>query len=72
MIKYFAVVYCTDGTIHLEPKDTQKECLEKLKKMSEDPRVRKRMACTTVIKREMNNFKEGRIFGNPKSLNVIK
>lgn len=72
MTKYFAVIYCKDNTIHLWPGDTQEDCLEKLKTLAEDPRVRDRMKSTTVIKRDMDNFKDGLIFGNPKSLNVVR
>ena len=73
MIKYFGVVYCHDGTVHLtKPQDTQQECLDKLKSWIEDPRCYERVAATTVIKREMDNFKDGRIFGNPKSLDIMR
>ena len=72
MTKYFAVIYCKDGTIHLCPGDSQEECLNKLKKVSGYNKVKERMSATTVIKRDMSNFKEGRIFGCPKSLNIVK
>ena len=71
-IKYFAVVYCYDGTIHLEPGNTQEECLEKLAVMTNSPRTLARMRATTVIKRDMNNFKEDLIFGCPKSLDIMQ
>lgn len=73
MVKYFGVVYCRDGTIHLtKPQDTQQECLDKLRSWIKDPKCYERVESTTVIKREMDNFKGGFIFGNPKSLNVVK
>lgn len=71
-IKYFAVVYCYDNTIHLWPGDSQEECLNKLKELYKNDDIRERMKATTVIKRDMSNFKEGMIFGNPKSLNIVK
>ena len=71
-IKYFGVVYCNDGTIHLIPGDTQEQCLERLAMMTNSPRTLQRMESTTVIKRDMSNFKEGKIFGCPKSLDVIQ
>ncbi len=70
-IKYFAVVYCYDGTIHLWPGNTQEECLEKLREMKDHMDVFERMESTTVIKRDMSNFKDNKIFGCPKSLNVM-
>lgn len=73
MIKYFGVVYCKDGTIHLTPlQDTQQDCLDTLRFWLEDPRCYERVEATTVIKREMDNFKNGKIFGNPKSLDVMQ
>lgn len=72
MTQYYAVVYCKDGTIHLWPGEDQETCLFKLESLKEDPRVSKRMQATTVIKRDLDNFKDGMIFGNPKSLNVVK
>lgn len=72
MIKYFGVFYSKDNTIHLFPGDTQEECLDKLDYLiNSDPRVKERCLATTVVKRDMDNFKEGFIFGNPKSLNVM-
>ncbi len=71
-VKYFAVVYCYDGTIHLWKGDTQQKCLDILRRMREDPDVGCRMESTTVIKRNMSNFKEGKIFGCPKSLDVMQ
>lgn len=71
-IKYFAVIYCHDGTIHLAPGDTQAECLERLAHMTASSKVLARMKATTVIKRDMSNFKDDMIFGNPKSLDVLQ
>ena len=70
-INYFAVVYCYDETIHLWKGDSQEECLEKLRKMMQTPKIAERMKATTVIKRDMSNFVEDMIFGCPKSLNVV-
>ena len=73
-IQYFAVVYCTEkyqSSIHMLPGEDQKDCLEKLKELKNDPKFGKRIKATTVIKRDMSNFKDGLIFGCPKSLNVM-
>lgn len=73
MTKYYGVFYSKDKTIHLFPGDTKEECLDRLDYLvNSDPRVAERALATTVIKRDMDNFKEGFIFGNPKSLNVVK
>lgn len=71
MEQYYAVVYCHDGTIHLWPGESQGACLEKLRKLRGNDKVRERMRSTTVIKRDMGNFRDGMIFGSPKSLNVM-
>lgn len=74
-IQYFAVVYTNDAwgnTIHLWPGDSQEDCLNKLREMKEDPRILERMEATTVIKRDMSNFKDNKIFGCPKSLDVMQ
>ena len=72
MTQYYAVVYCKDKTIHLWPGEDQQDCVAKLMEMAEDPKIRPRMASTTVIKRDMDNFKDGQIFGCPKTYNVVK
>ena len=71
-IRYFAVVYSPDGTIHLWPGESKEACLNKLRSMRDSPRVHDRMEATTVIKRDMSNFKDGMIFGCPKSLDMIR
>lgn len=73
--QYFAVVYQTaeyKNAICLMPRDSKEECLEELRKLRDDPRSHDRIRATTVIKRDMNNFKEGLIFGCPKSLDVMQ
>jgi len=74
--KYFGVIYLKDNklgmTYHLFQKDTQEECLLLLKELAQTSEYAPRMIATTVIKRDMDNFKENMIFGNPKSLNVVK
>ena len=69
-IQYFAVIYCPNGSIHLEPGETQEACLEKLRRVKGVKADL--MKATTVIKRDMSNFKDGMIFGNPKSLDVMQ
>lgn len=70
--QYFAVVYCKDGTWHGWPGESKEDCMSKLESMRDNPKVLERIKATTIIKRDMSNFKEGMIFGCPKSLNVIK
>lgn len=72
MEQYFAVVYCKDGTMHLWPGKSKEDCLRKLNDMKDTPKINSRMKATTIIKRDMTNFKDGFIFGNPKSLNVME
>lgn len=71
MEQYFAVVYCNDGTMHLWPGESKEDCFTKLKKMKESPKIYSRMKATTIIKRNMDNFEDGFIFGSPKSLNIM-
>lgn len=71
MEQYFAVVYCHDGTMHLWPGESKEDCFRKLKEMKDNSKICSRMKATTIIKRDMSNFKEGFIFGNPKSLDVM-
>lgn len=61
--KYFLTVYCKDGTIHLWPGDSKQDCLMKLADMLTDKRIVERYKDSTVIKRDMSNFKDGLIFG---------
>lgn len=73
--QYFGVVYQTPefkNAISLLPRDSKEECLEALRELRDDPKVHDRIAATTVIKRDMSNFKDGRIFGCPKSLDVMQ
>lgn len=61
--KYFLVIYCKDETIHLWPGDSKQDCLAKLADMLADERIVKRYKDSTIIKRDMSNFKDGLIFG---------
>ena len=61
--KYYLVIYCKDKTIHLWPGDSKQECLEKLANMLTEPNIIKRYENSTIIKRDMSNFKDGLIFG---------
>lgn len=61
--KYFLVIYCKDGTIHLWPGSSKQDCLEELAGMLAQEEVQKRYDCSTIIKRDMSNFKDGLIFG---------
>lgn len=70
MDQYYGVVHLKDGTIHLWPGDSQEECLEILRRIKET--WGDRMKATTVIKRNLDNVKDGMIFGSPKSLDVMQ
>lgn len=61
--KYYLVIYCKDGTIHLWPGDSKQVCLEKLADMLTSPDIVARYENSTIIKRDMSNFKDGLIFG---------
>lgn len=61
--KYFLVIYCKDKTIHLWPGDSKQDCLEKLAGMLTKPEIVSRYEDSTIIKRDMSNFKDGLIFG---------
>lgn len=61
--KYYLVVYCKDKTIHLWPGDSKQDCLDKLADMMTDTKVMSRYEDSTIIKRDMSNFKDGLIFG---------
>lgn len=62
-LQYFLVIYCKDKTIHLWPGDSKQDCLMKLADMLTTPNVIKRYESSTIIKRDMSNFKDGLIFG---------
>lgn len=61
--KYYLVIYCKDKTIHLWPGDSKQNCLEKLAGMLKMPDIIRRYENSTIIKRDMSNFKDGLIFG---------
>ena len=61
--KYYIVIYCKDKTIHLWPGDSKQDCLEKLADMMTNQKVMERYENSTIIKRDMSNFKDGLIFG---------
>ena len=73
--QYFGVIYQTDeykNTIILLPRKTKEQCLEVLRKCRDKPEMQDRIKATTVIKRNMVNFKNGMIFGYAKSLDVMQ
>lgn len=71
MDQYFAVIYSKNGEIHLWPGDSQNDCLVELRRVRDSKKWGHVIKSTTVIKRDMSNFKDGLIFGSPKSLNVM-
>lgn len=68
---YMAVVYCHDGTIHLLPEPSKEDAYRVLLKMRADPNCLDRIAATTIAKRSAAGFGDGKIFGSPKSLDVM-
>ncbi|MBQ0142018.1 MAG: hypothetical protein KBT06_04340 [Prevotellaceae bacterium] len=69
---YLAVVYCTDLSIHIMPALTKEQAFAKLLKMRLSPKCRDRMMATTIAKRSAQGFNEGKVFGSPKSLDVMQ
>lgn len=67
MIKYYAIVYCYDGTIHLWSATTKEECSTKLLSLLQDKRIYDRVERTTIIKRDLKN---PYVFGSPTSLDM--
>lgn len=61
--QYYLVIYCKDKTIHLWPGESKQDCLGKLANMMMDKKVMGRYETSTIIKRDMSNFKDGLIFG---------
>lgn len=68
---YIMVVYCKDGGIHLLPCSSKEKCYTNLLKMRNDPKCFERMEATTIVKRSAASFGDGKIFGTPKSLDVM-
>lgn len=69
---YMAVVYCTDGSIHLLPEPDKESAYRVLLRMRVDPKCCERIAGTTIAKRSAAGFGDGKIFGSPKSLDVMQ
>lgn len=69
---YLIVVYCKDGGIHLMPEASKEDAWKDLLKMRRDPATCNRMAATTISKRSAASFGDGKIFGAPKSLDVMQ
>lgn len=61
--QFFLVFYSKDETIHLWPAETKEECLSKLSTMLKNPKIKQKYKCSTIIKRNMNNYEDGLIFG---------
>ena len=68
---YMMVVYCKDGGIHLLPCCSKEACYKNLLKMRLDPKCVERMEATTISKKSAASFGDGKIFGSPKSLDVM-
>ena len=61
--KYYLVIYCKEKPIQRGPGQSKQDCLEKLAAMLTTPDVVRRYENSTIIKRDMSNFKDGLIFG---------
>lgn len=72
MEQYFAVIYRVNGVIELKPFESKERCMKELEKITSNETLIDLVKATTIIKRDMDNFKDGFIFGCPKSTNVIK
>ena len=73
MKKHLAVIYLKNGNIDISrPFDTREEAIAKLKSTLEKEGNFERVKATTVIVRDMENFKDGMLFGNPKSLDLVQ
>lgn len=73
--QYFAVVYHTGeykNAIALLPRESKEKCLDALRELRDDPKTHDRIRATTIIKRNMANFKDDLIFGYAKSLDVMQ
>jgi len=70
--QYFVVLYRKNKVIELKPYDSKEKCLEILNKLQNNKELFALVEATTIIKRDMSNFKEGYIFGCPKTYNVCK
>ena len=73
MKKYFGVIYLKNGRTDLsEPKDTPEEAMEVMRDLIKRTNALEKVLATTVIEREMDNFKDGFIFGHPKSRDLLQ
>jgi len=69
---YLAIVYCKDCTIHVMPTASKEDAFRYLLKMRGRPETAERMAATTISKRAGATYGDGKIFGAPKSLDVMQ
>lgn len=69
---YLAVVYSKDGSIHLLPEPDRDSAYRVLLTLRGDPQWSDRIEATTIAKRGAAGFNEGKIFGSPKSLDVMQ
>lgn len=64
MTKFYLVYYCKDGSIHLLPKDSKEECQKVLNKMLTNKSTRDRYDNAMIIKRNLDAYDKGYIFGH--------
>ncbi len=64
MTVFYLVFYATDGTIHLLPKQSKEECQQSLQKMFKDKRICDRYKNSMIIKRNLDAYDQGYVFGH--------
>jgi hypothetical protein len=57
-MKFYAVVYLYDGTVHLWPGDDKDKCFDEIKKL-QTTKWKGRIRGYNVIKRNLDNYKDG-------------
>lgn len=55
---YFAVIYLTDGTVHLWPGEDKEKCKELIKEIS-GTEYKERIRETRIVKRNLDNYDNG-------------
>jgi hypothetical protein len=58
-MKYFAVIYCFDGTVHLWPGDTKDDCKKKVDELLNHEKIKPRIRAYNIIKRNLDNYQNG-------------
>lgn len=67
--QYYAVFYTNDGSIHLIPADSQDDAETTIRNVLAKPRGKEVCKETAIIKRNLDNYLGGYIFGT-RGLNI--